>query len=396
MVQVVTRRRLTVRAGGGESGEMGRALVVLTCAAFVVVVLEVVNAPQALLAVGLAGVYSVFAIVGFRLVAKRPRLVAAGYVAVQLLLGFVVFGVAGPGVGATLLLLVLVIQAVLLLPIRWAVVVALLVPLVHVGMGLVEGLREMASMVVAVGFAFGLAALHLREQQAKAELAEANQRLVAYADQTEALATQRERTRVAREIHDGLGHHLTVVQMQIRAARSVLVEDRARADALLDGAEQQARAALAEVRRSVAALREPWEDGPLAEAIGRLGSESATAGLPTVVEVLGPSRPLSPQTARVVYRAAQEGLTNARRHACAESARVVLDYTSADVVRLRIEDDGVGLAPHDDPSQASGNEPSTSGYGLVGIRERVEGLGGQLMLAASGPGGLALTVELPG
>ncbi|HET9650166.1 MAG TPA: histidine kinase, partial [Microlunatus sp.] len=353
---------------------MGRALVVLTAAALLVVVLEVANAPQALAAIVLAGLYSVIAIVGFRLVETRPRLVAVGYVAVQLLLGFAVFDVAGAGVGATLLLLVLVIQAVLLLPIRGAVVVALLIPLVHVGMGLAEGLREMASMTVAVGFAFVLAALHLREQQSKADLAEANQRLRAYADQTEALATQTERTRVAREIHDGLGHHLTVVQMQIRAARSMLVEDRTRAEALLDGAEHQARAALAEVRRSVAALREPWEDRPLAQAIEKLGSESATAGLPTVVEVLGTARPLNPQTARVVYRAAQEGLTNARRHSGAESARVVLDYTMDTVVHLSVEDDGVGLPPEDDPSRAGVNHRPTSGYGLVGVRERVEGL----------------------
>ena len=71
------------------------------------------------------------------------------------------------------------------------------------------------------------------------------------------LATTGERNRVARDIHDGLGHHLTVVQMQLQAARAVLAADPARADALLDKAQQQSGEALADVRRSVAALREP-------------------------------------------------------------------------------------------------------------------------------------------
>ncbi len=178
-----------------------------------------------------------------------------------------------PGVGSTLLLVVVVVQAVVLLPLGWAVVVALLVPLVHVGMPMADGLRQVVSTGLACAFAFVLAALHLREQQARSELAVANARLRDLGAQAEELATMRERTRVARDIHDGLGHHLTVVGMQVQAARAVLGSDPARADGLLGQAEDQARQALTSVRESVAALREarpgPAALGAAADAGGR-------------------------------------------------------------------------------------------------------------------------------
>jgi len=378
---------------------MNRALAVLTGAAWLVVVLEVAGTPRLVPSVLLGGVYALVAVVGFRVVSGRGRLAAVGFVVVQLVLGFAVFGAAEAGVGATLLLLVLVIQAVLLLPMWWAGVVAFVVPFAHVGMGFADGLRQMASTAVVVGFAFVLAALHLREQRARADLGVANQRLLAFAEQAEALATQAERTRVAREIHDGLGHHLTVVQMQVRAARCVLGQDATRADALLGKAEEQARAALVEVRRSVGALRERWEARPVVEAVAALAEDSTVAGLTVDVEVLGAARQLSPQTEQTLYRVTQEGLTNARKHAQARSARVVLDFTGPRVVRLSVEDDGTGPGAGSAPDGASdvgAGWDGGAGFGLAGIRERVEGLGGEVKVGRSTSGGLGITIELPG
>lgn len=386
----MTLRALTAEPDADESGGMRRALVALSGAAFLVLALEVAGGTHARLALGLAGLYAVIAALGFGLVTPRGRGLRAAYVVLQLALGFVVFGAAGAGVGVTILLLVLVVQAVLLLPIAWAAVVALLVPFVHLGMPLGEELQQMASTAVAVGFAFVLATLHLREQQARAELAEAHRQLLDHTDQAEALATQTERTRVAREIHDGLGHHLTVVGMQVRAARAVLAQDPSRAGTLLAGAEQQARAALGEVRRSVAALREPGEERPVGEALAGLASESTAAGLSATVEVHGTARPLGTEAAHVLYRATQEGLTNVRRHADDASAvRVLLDFGGSGVVQLRVEDDGSA-------STLPAVDGAAPGYGLVGIRERAERLGGSLRLGRSAAGGLAMTVELPG
>ena len=182
--------------------------------------------------------------------------------------------VPAPASAAPCCCVVVVVQAVVLLPLGWAVVVALLVPFVHVGMPMADGLRQVVSTGLACAFAFVLAALHLREQQARSELAVANARLRDLGAQAEELATMRERTRVARDIHDGLGHHLTVVGMQVQAARAVMASDPDRADGLLGQAEDQARQALTSVRESVAALREPRPAQPLPEQLRTLAAES--------------------------------------------------------------------------------------------------------------------------
>jgi signal transduction histidine kinase len=267
-----------------------------------------------------------------------------------------------------------------------------------VGMPWRDGLREATITVVVVIFAVVLAALYLDGQRARTSLAAANARLRTYADQAESLATAAERTRLAREIHDGLGHHLTVVGMQVRAARAVLANrrndqetlellpaDRDRADALLGKAEDQSRAALAEVRRSVGALREPWETGPVTRAIEALTAESAAAGLAASVEVRGRHRPLPADAEHALYRAAQEALTNVRKHAGPARARVLLDYSAPGTVRLQVQDDGTGLPV-----------PFPDGFGLTGVRERVGRLGGTVELASRPGAGVTMTVELPG
>ncbi len=320
---------------------------------------------------------------GYRWALRRGRVAAVGYLTVGLALGFVVFNVAGPGVGSTLLLVVLVVQAVMLLPLGWAVVVALLVPLVHVGMPMVDALREVVSTGLACAFAFVLAALHLREQQARSELAEANGQLRHLSAQAEELATMRERTRVARDIHDGLGHHLTVVGMQVQAARAVLSSDPARADGLLSQAEDQARQALASVRESVAALREARPDRRLSDQLRTLTRESASTGLSTSVQVEGAERRLRSDVQEALYRAAQEGLTNIHKHAHAQAAVLRLAYRPTSV-GLEVRDDGCGL------------DGTEGGFGLVGIRERVEGLGGSLTVESKPGTGVAVRVELPG
>lgn len=366
---------------------MNRALSVLTGAALVVLLLGLQQAEHVPATVVLGVVLAGTVTLGFSWVQRRSRAVAAGYFAVALALGYVLFGVAGGSTGVLLMLVVLVIQAVLLLPLPWAAVVTALVPLVHVGMSWSDGLRNGADTLVAAVFAAVLTTLHVREQRARAELAEVNAQLRRYAAQAEELATTRERNRMARDIHDGLGHHLTVVQMQLQAAGAVLDTDRARAVDLLEKAQRQSREALADVRRSVATLREPRAGAALPDALHTLATESTEAGVATAVEVLGPERDLPSETEESLYRVAQEGLTNVRKHARAASARVVLDYGSAGTVRVEVRDDGQG---------APGRQDGPSGYGLTGLRERVTGLGGRLSVDSAPGKGLALSAELPG
>jgi signal transduction histidine kinase len=262
-------------------------------------------------------------------------------------------------------------------------VVIALTPLVHAGMAWDQWLREGVGTLMAVLFAAVVTELLKRAQRARGELAEAHEHLRDYTEQAERLATAQERNRVARDIHDGLGHSLTVVQMQVKAARAVLPTDSATADAVLAKAQQQAETALGEVRRSVSALREPRATPPLPEALHALADEASAAGVPTRLAVTGVRRPLPDQVREALYRAAQEGLTNVRKHANATRADLVLHYTDAGV-SVEVRDDGTG--------SVAGPSP---GYGLLGLRERAAHLGGRLHLESAPAKGCKLTMEIP-
>lgn len=366
---------------------MTRALAALTLGAFLTLVIGVVGAGLPLVSLLIAAAFAVLATAGFRWVARRGRAVAYAYVAVQLALGYLVFGLSGAAVGATLLLVVLVSQSVLLLPLPAVAVVVALMPLIHIGMSWRDGLREGLGTFVAMLFTALVTELVVREQRARVALAEEHGRLREYAVQAERLATAQERNRVARDIHDGLGHALTVLQMQVKAARAVLGVDPARADGMLAKAQRQAEGALEEVRRSVSALREPRPAPPLAEALRALAEETSAAGVPTGLAVSGTARQLPGEAEESLYRAAQEGLTNVRKHAGATRADVLLDYSRPDTVRLEVRDDGTGLA------DGAGGTP---GFGLLGVRERAERAGGGVSVRSAPGRGATLRIEVPG
>jgi signal transduction histidine kinase len=383
-------RSLTDDAAAPHSGPVTRALLVLTCGAFATLVAEATAVHSPLAAVSLGALYSLLAVLGYgwldRRDPSRRRWPTAAYVVAQLALGYLLYGAAGAGVGATLLLLVLVCQSVLLLPLPAAALVTAAVPLVHIGMGWGDGLRSALGTLAAAVFTAVVTELLRREQRARAELADANARLRGYAAQAEELATTQERNRVARDIHDGLGHHLTVVQMQVQAARAVLGSDPAQADAVLARAQEQSTEALAEVRRSVAALRGPRDTPPLGTALATLAADTSAAGVPTDVQVTGAVRALPPETAEALFRAAQEGLTNVRRHAAAGSARLLLAYGDDGTVSLEVCDDGLGMAG---PAEGAG-------YGLLGVRERTARLGGSVDVVSRPGAGTTVRVRVPG
>lgn len=368
-----------------------RALAVLSVGAFATLVAEATGMADPAPAVASGAAFTLVALLlppWLDRQAPRHRVLTAAYVVVQLALGFAVFAVAGGGVGATLLLLVLVSQAVLLLPLPAAVAVALAVPLVHLGMHPADAVRNGMGTFVAAAFTAVVTELLQREQRARQELAAANERLRELAGQAEELATTRERNRLARDIHDGLGHHLTVVGMQVQAARAVLGSDPGRADDVLAGAQRQVPEALAEVRRSVAALRGPRVTPPLPVALAVLAQESSAAGLPTELAVTGTERTLTADVEEPLFRAAQEGLTNVRKHAGASRARLVLDFADPATVRLRVVDDGAGV-PHP-------RDGAAEGFGLLGVRERAERVGGRVVVESCPGTGTTLGVEVPG
>jgi signal transduction histidine kinase len=180
---------------------------------------------------------------------------------------------------------------------------------------------------------------------------------------------------MARDLHDGLGHSLVALSVQLEAVQRLYPVDPARASAQIDDMKRLTRDSMAELRRTLDALRTPGlGDQSLREALESLCAALATRSGIEVSWVVGDDVDLPPAVAEAVWRVAQEALANVERHAVATSARLVLE-TQPDAVVLTVSDDGRGLPP--DAETRPGH------YGLRGMRERVEGLGGTLTLSAN-------------
>jgi signal transduction histidine kinase len=215
-------------------------------------------------------------------------------------------------------------------------------------------------------------------------LEEANQRLRNYALQIEELAISKERNRLAREIHDGLGHYLTSINMQIRASQAVRQKDPEHADQAMEKARVLTQQALTDVRSSVSALRaDPAESMPLEEMIAETIKNCEVAGVDAVFKTLGIPRPVSPQAHLTLFRAAQEGVNNICKHAQADHAWITLDYCDEDHILLTVQDNG------------KGSTSTNSGFGLMGLRERVHLLNGELKISSADGQGLSLEIKVP-
>jgi len=231
----------------------------------------------------------------------------------------------------------------------------------------------------------GLAGLSRRQYVAQTRAAEA---LVAQTRRTEAAsrraATLDERTRIAREIHDVLAHALGGLAVQLEAAE-LLLSERGDVDQALErirGCRRTAREGLEEARRAVAALRS--DTSPLPQSLAELVASHREQGNRGELAVEGPERALSPETSLALMRTAQEALTNARRHApgSAVHVRLIYDRNSTSVI---VTNDPAALKP---------SAVGAGGYGLTGMRERLELAGGRLAAGPS-PEGWTVRAEVP-
>jgi signal transduction histidine kinase len=213
----------------------------------------------------------------------------------------------------------------------------------------------------------------------------ANEQLRAYAAQAQELAAANERNRIAREIHDGLGHYLTMVTWQLKGARKVFDTDPLSARESIEEAYASARDALREIQRSVATLREAPDHShpPLLETLEALIEKNRSMCAGITFTTTGTPRPVPGPTSDALYRAVQEGLTNVRKHAEGAQVTVHLDYTRPQQVRLVIQDNGPGTTNLD------------GGYGLVGIRERIAQLSGTVVTETAPGQGFRLMIEVP-
>jgi signal transduction histidine kinase len=238
------------------------------------------------------------------------------------------------------------------------------------------------TVVWTVGFALGG---RLRE-------ADVAKRLALQAEQEREeqahLAVAEERARIARELHDVVGHSVSVMTVQAAAVRRLLEPDQEKEREALMVVEQTGREALAEMRRMVGVLRRPEEAPALApqpslEHLDQLVANTREAGLPVEVRIEGTPTQLPAGVDTTAYRIVQEALTNAVKHANADRAEVVVRYGNG-TVELIVSDDGRG-----------NDDGGGSGHGLVGMRERVSVYGGELEAGPQAGGGFRLRATLP-
>jgi signal transduction histidine kinase len=238
------------------------------------------------------------------------------------------------------------------------------------------------AIVWTVGFAIGRKFQEADEAKARAARAERER------EERARRAVSDERARIARELHDVVGHSVSVMTVQTSAVRRLLREHQEKEREALQVVEQTGREALAEMRRMVGVLRRPEEAPALApqpslQHLDRLVEHAREAGLPVELRLEGTPSPLPTGVDLTAYRLVQEGLTNALKHARAHQAEVLVRYGDGQV-ELTISDDGPG-----------GGDGDKGGHGLVGMRERISVYGGDLEAGPRPEGGYRLRARLP-
>ncbi|NUU22842.1 MAG: sensor histidine kinase [Streptomycetaceae bacterium] len=225
----------------------------------------------------------------------------------------------------------------------------------------------------------------------------------AVADSLHEHAARGERARIARELHDVVAHHISMISVQAETARLTTTGLPPEGAKRLLAIGDTARAALTEMRRLLGVLREDAGTGPgrkpqpaLQQLIDLVDDARDAAGAATRLIVRGQVVPLDPGIELTAYRIVQEALTNARRHAPGAAVDVELTYTAAEL-RVHVRDNGPGprsAAPHT-PAPVVTDVPSVAGHGLVGMRERAAMVGGDLTAGAAPGGGFQVEARLP-
>jgi signal transduction histidine kinase len=261
---------------------------------------------------------------------------------------------------------------------------------------------ELLTSMLTFGVAWLLGDLVRKRSAALAELELRAAELEDERGENERLAVEAERARIARELHDAVAHNVSVMVVQAGATRRTLevgagaeaADDSASVETARDGLaaiEKTGRETLVEMRRMVGTLRpaegEPYEPAPSLSSLDGLLERVRSAGLKVDLKVEGEARQLPQGVDLSAYRIVQEALTNTIRHAHAASAKVRLRY-SPDALEVEVTDDGRGAA-------SAILEAPHRGYGLVGMRERVGMIGGELVAGPRTGGGYEVRARLP-
>ncbi|HST81435.1 MAG TPA: sensor histidine kinase [Kineosporiaceae bacterium] len=251
-----------------------------------------------------------------------------------------------------------------------------------------------ALMATAVACVFGAGARRLADQNER--LLELTEQLHQGREERARTAVMEERVRIARELHDVVAHHMSVISVHVGLAQYVLPAGATTVHGALETIAVTSREAMSEMRRLLAVLRvataQEQTDGgtdepaPGLSRLNDLAERVRSAGVPVDVTVTGQVTELPSGADLCAYRVVQESLTNVLKHAGAARAAVVLDYQPGALV-VRISDDGPGLTPR--PIE------SPPAHGLLGMRERASLYGGTLSTGPGPDGGFAVTLALP-
>ncbi|ELP66984.1 sensor histidine kinase [Streptomyces turgidiscabies] len=200
-----------------------------------------------------------------------------------------------------------------------------------------------------------------------------------------------ERGRIARELHDVVAHHLSVISVQTGLARFVFDTDRPTTRTALDTIEATGKEALDELRRMLLVLRAADDRAPVGPMpglarLGEMAERVRAGGTPVALTVEGVERPLAPGVDLCAYRVVQEALTNVLKHAPGASAWIRLRYEPHQVT-VSVTDDGEGVIP--------ARVRTGGGHGLLGMRERAKLYGGQIDIGPRDQGGFAVRLTLP-
>lgn len=287
--------------------------------------------------------------------------------------GVALTGIAVAAVGETALAMTVfvTVMAMFVLPLRLALaVVAAMLALAELAPRLVHGWERVDSL----GFQIAVSALAM---WGVLQLIGRNAELARAQDEIARLAVARERDRFARDLHDVLGHSLTVVSVKAELAARLVGTDPERAGREMEQVQQLARDALADVRTAVAGYRETSLAGELVAARAALDAAGIDAELPGAVDhVPGDRRELFGWVVR-------EGVTNVIRHSRATRCRVLLEPDA-----VLVADDGTGP----EPAGSGPTNGSVQGHGLAGLRERAEAAGASVRTGRSDLGGFGLRV----
>lgn len=382
----------------GSNADVAFAVVVLASYFATFTSIRQVSFLDIMLMVVLGLAYIFVGIYGYAYCAKSElSIIRVGYFLVQIPLGGLIVSL-GRGAGFNgLILLPLAGHAVILLSEAWVYLVnlgILCIYLISVGSftnnwgdvwaGMPTFLAGQIFLMVFTQSSVSEESARLEVERLVEELQEANQQLRENAVQAEELAVTKERNRMAREIHDGLGHYLTTIHMEIQAARAVMARDPTRALLMLEKAQILTQDALTDVRNSVFALRaSPDENLTLPELVEKLLQNCCTMNLEADLKIKGTPRTITPQVQLTLYRAAQESINNICKHSKATQVWVSLDYLEPEKIRLMVQDNGVGADQID------------GGFGLMGLKERLNLLNGQLNIQTAKDQGFRLEITIP-